>query len=94
MISLKNGINQWAFVIETRCVLWQVGADRLNNIKKLESNAQDYAGRSLGAGRAIRVGRVFSEEPDMEVGRLAWSWILTAEKLNCLENSATGRAWS
>ena len=68
MIISKNGINQWPFVIETRCVFWEVGADCLNNINKLESNAQDYAGRSLRAGRAIRVRQVFSEEPDIEVG--------------------------
>ena len=70
MIISQNDINQWAFVIETLCVFWEVGADCLNSIKKLESNAQNYAGRSLGAGRAIRVGQVFSEEPDIKVGDL------------------------
>lgn len=70
MIISKNGINQCVFVIETRCVFWEVGADCLNNIKKLESNSQDYAGRNLRAGRAI------SEEPDIEVGVGRGVWIL------------------
>jgi len=67
VIISKNGINQWVFVIETQCVFWEVGADCLNSITKLESNALDYAGRSLGAVRAIRVGQVFKEEPEIEV---------------------------
>jgi len=33
---------------------------------KLKSSAQDYAGRSQGAGRAT------SEKPDIEVG--VWAW--------------------
>ena len=74
MIISKNGINQWVFVIETQCMFWEVGADCLNSITKLESNALDYAGRSLGAVRAIRVGQVFNEEPEIEFGVWAWGW--------------------